>query len=77
MLILKIDVVLGHLQQGFSLKMFSIRKRVTSTNKSFWIWFFFAPIFLYVGSTVKLDMVYFGYFCLCFLLRGRISIRLG
>ena len=48
MLLLKIDVVLGAFTAGIIFKMFFIKKELLHKIESFWIWFFFAPIFLYI-----------------------------
>ena len=78
MLILKIDVVLGAFTAGLFFKMFFNQKQELLHKIESFGFGFFAPIFfIFVGSTVKLDMITFDILQHAFFIMSAIiSIRI-
>src|SRR5574344_1819381 len=78
MLILKIDVVLGAFTAGLFFKMFFNQKQELLHKIESFGFGFFAPIFfIFVGSTVKLDMITFDSLQhALFIMSAIISIRI-
>src|SRR5574344_158181 len=78
MLILKIDVVLGAFTAGLFFKMFFMqREELLHKIESFGFGFFAPIFFIFVGSTVKLDMITFDILQhALFIMSAIISIRI-